>query len=1057
MDIHHSRIPLHFEPNQGQVAGETEWIAKAPGGTVFIKNTAVAFATTKDPGGKKPRVMRFVGAQPTKGEGLDPTGGYSNYFTGRDEKNWHSGIPHFSRVRYKGLYKGIDLLYYATPDRQIEYDLEVATGADLDQVELSFTGFDKIEIDEHGDLSLRLGAHAIRQHRPKVLQGGKEVACGYRLLPNNHVKIEVAPYDEALPLTVDPVLDFSTYIGGPGTEFVNGVAVDSAGFIYIGGSTETPATPSLNPFQQTNLVLSSPFVLKLTPNADRIIYFSTLRSSDPSGAAGLSVDSAGSPIIVGNTYSPDFPLKNAFQTNYVAEYYTAFVTKFSPDGRNLVYSSYFGGSGMGDNMFQGILDSDGNLIFSGNTTSTDIPIKNAFQPKFAGGQGDCFLTKVDPNGALVFSTYFGGSGTDYCYGGLALDSTGAIYLGGESYSDDFPLKNPIQTVLSLVSGFPTAFLAKFSADGSSLQYSTFLGGVGSGSVSSVAFNSKGEVYLGGHVFGGQFATTANAFQPRCEPEICGLLMKLDPTGQQILTSTLLSGSGTGETGVRAIAVGSDDSLYVAGTTGSADFPSVNSLFPFVDGGSFNLNVFAARFSGDIRTLAYSTFLGGDKDDYIGGLTLDSQNRLYIAGWTTSDNFPVKNAFQSAYGGSGDGFLARISDSSVIGVSPLSATPSQVQFRYVQGGPPIATQNVQLAGDNVPFTVSSDAAWITVNPQTGVAPATLSIGATQLVPANYSGTITVTPAAGTPLSIPVSMKILNPAPQLTSATPSFVPLLSADTTVTFTGSGFTPQTQLLLGGTAVWGSPVVYIDPQTLQTTMSYLSFIVPGSYQFSAVNPQSDISGTVTVSVGGATPVITSIVNAASQLTQPLAPSELIQINGTNFGPIDQLSLTIGGLRATPISFSDTQVVALVPPQLTGATADVVIASGALASVPLRLAVSPAAPGLFTADMSGKGPALIEGTPSPGSLIILYGTGGGNLLLPFTVTINGVDAPVGYAGLVPNQPGWFQFDITIPADVPTIAPGQRLPRPSLSPPTVVLSVGGHPSQAGVTLALQVTQ
>jgi uncharacterized protein (TIGR03437 family) len=280
------------------------------------------------------------------------------------------------------------------------------------------------------------------------------------------------------------------------------------------------------------------------------------------------------------------------------------------------------------------------------------------------------------------------------------------------------------------------------------------------------------------------------------------------------------------------------------------------------------------------------------------------------------------------------------------------------------------------------------------------------------------------------------------------------LLSDDTTVTFTGSGFTPQTQLLLNGLTVWGSPVVYIDSQTLQTTMSYLSFIVPGSYQFSAVNPQSDISGTVTVSVGGATPVVSKVVNAASQLTGPLAPGELIQINGTNFGPAGQLSVTVGGIGATLISSSDTQALALTSPQLSGATADVVLSTSGLTSVPSTLPLAPTAPGLFTADMSGKGPALIQGTASPGSTITLFGTGVADLTQPFTASINGAAAQVTSASTVVNQPGWFQLTVTIPTVIP-----RPVPRSHSSPAVVTISVAGRSSQSGVTLALneEVTQ
>src|SRR5882724_9176613 len=136
IDTQQPRIPLHFEPNQGQVGGETEWVAQARGGTLYIKGSAIAFET-REPS-KKPRIMRFVTARPDRGEGLEPTGGYSNYFDGRNEKNWRSGISHYAKVRYKDIYHGIDLVYYATKDNQIEYDLEVQPGADLKQVELAF-------------------------------------------------------------------------------------------------------------------------------------------------------------------------------------------------------------------------------------------------------------------------------------------------------------------------------------------------------------------------------------------------------------------------------------------------------------------------------------------------------------------------------------------------------------------------------------------------------------------------------------------------------------------------------------------------------------------------------------------------------------------------------------------------------------------------------------------------------------------------------------------------------------------------------------------------------
>lgn len=215
MDLHQPRIPLHFEPNQGQVAGETEWIAKAPGATLYIKSTAIAFATAEP--GKHPKIMRFVGANASKGVGEGALESYSNYFTGRDEKNWHSGVPHYSKVRYKGIYNGIDLVYYSTPDRRIEYDLEVAPGANVRQVELSFEGFDGVELNRDGDLLIRHGRSALMHKRPAIMQDGDNITCRYEKR-KEHWGISIKAYDESKALTVDPILDFATYLGGPGVD-----------------------------------------------------------------------------------------------------------------------------------------------------------------------------------------------------------------------------------------------------------------------------------------------------------------------------------------------------------------------------------------------------------------------------------------------------------------------------------------------------------------------------------------------------------------------------------------------------------------------------------------------------------------------------------------------------------------------------------------------------------------------------------------------------------------------------------------------------------------------
>jgi len=470
------------------------------------------------------------------------------------------------------------------------------------------------------------------------------------------------------------------------------------------------------------------FVAKLTPNADKLLFYTTIRSAYYSQANGILLDSIGNPILYGETGSGDFPLKNAFLTTITSAFGTGFITKFSADGKTIIHSSYYGGSGGSDAPYGGVVAADDGFIFNGYTSSHDIPIKNALQPHFGGGTSDCFVAKVDSLGSLVFSTYFGGSGTEYCRP-IALGPGGSIYFGCATFSDDLPLKDPIQSTPTAVAGYYTPFLARLSADGSKLEYGTLLGGGSPGELFSIAFNSKGEIYLAATAYPQvPFPTTANAFESKCEMVSCGTLIKLDPTGRKILISTYLSASANGG---GSLVIGPDDSVYIAGSSNSGDFPSLNSLFPYTPG-RIAYNGLLMKFLGDLRTLVFSTFLG--PQTYLNKAVLDSAGRVYIAGQTASEAYPVKNAFQKTFGGGGwDGVLLRVSDTTVAATSPLTVTPSQIKFKYVQGGAPIKSQTLQVTSADTPvsFTASANAAWVTVLPQAATTPVALSVGAAPL--------------------------------------------------------------------------------------------------------------------------------------------------------------------------------------------------------------------------------------------------------------------------------------------------------------------------------------
>ncbi len=375
---------VHFEPNRGQVKGRAEWMAQAHGAVVYITGAEVVFALGNDNAH-----MKFMGTHPAKGKGIDPTGGYSNYFLGKTEKSWFTGVPHYNSVRYKNVYPGIDIVYHSS-DGNVEYDFVLAPGADPSQIDLAFDR--DVHLDDNGDLVLE----GLRQHRPEVMQDGREIASEYQLSGSRRARIKLGHYGHARPLTIDPTLVFSTYLGGPGGDYFGGLTFDSAGSLFIYGTTSTPASPTLDPFQQPNLSITQPVILKMTPDAKRILFF-TVFTSGYGGVASVSFDSAGNIAICGDTWTSQFPLKNPIQQSFNPQFHTGYIAKLTPDGRSLLFSTYFGGS-VWDAQTEIHIDTDDSMFVIGYSESPDFPVKNAMQPNLMGAQDCTGITKLTSTG-----------------------------------------------------------------------------------------------------------------------------------------------------------------------------------------------------------------------------------------------------------------------------------------------------------------------------------------------------------------------------------------------------------------------------------------------------------------------------------------------------------------------------------------------------------------------------------------------------------------------------------------------------------------------------------
>ena len=519
-----SKLPLSFEANLGQTDAQVKFLSHNSGVNLFLTPTEAVLTLSKLEG--KPLDDSYPHAfkpQPTanrstsvvrmqlKGAnrqpqviGLEPLPGLVNYFLGSDPKQWHTNIPTYAKVQYQQVYPGVDMVYYGS-NQQLEYDFVVAPGADPNVIQLAFNGADKLEVNQQ-NLVLHTNVGSVQLHKPVVYQEieGKrrEIASHYVLKGTNQVGFSMAAYDHKQPLIVDPVLSYSTYLGGSNYDEGNGIAVDRAGNAYITGSTSSTDFPTQNPFQVIDSRFGNAFVTKLNVTGDALVYSTYIGGSSSftsvTSANGITVDRADNVYITGTTSASDFPTLNPFQADNGGSQNAfvtpdAFVTKLSATGDALVYSTYLGGSGR--DFGKGIaVDRANNAYITGTTESTDFPTLNPFQADNGGSQNafvteDAFVTKLNATGdALVFSTYLGGRNADQG-NGIAVDRADRIYITGSAYSANFPTKNPFQA--SKNPDFQNAFVTKLNATGDVLIYSTYLGGKGTSVGQSIAVDRAG--------------------------------------------------------------------------------------------------------------------------------------------------------------------------------------------------------------------------------------------------------------------------------------------------------------------------------------------------------------------------------------------------------------------------------------------------------------------------------------------------------------------------------------------------------------------------------------
>lgn len=913
-------LPLAFEPNQGQSNDAVKYIARGArynvyftsAETVLVLQGSSGVKSAASPANQPADILRMSlkGADPSADlVAADQLPGKTNYFIGPRE-NWHSDIPNYRRILRRQVYPGIDISYHGA-EGQLEEDFVVSPGADPRAIRLAFEGAKKLGTSSNRELRLTLEDGAVTFRRPVAYQetnGSKQlVSANYVIMNNGLVGFRLGDYDRRLPLVIDPILSYSTYLGGSNIDGANGIAVAPDGTAFIAGGTFSinfPTAHSLQPNHGGPDDLSQDgFVTKLSADGSTLLYSTYLGGKADDVANGIAVDTFGDAYVVGTTHSPDFPVTGGSfdptcaddgacgaskcdNLNLVVS--NAFVSKLNPEGSGLIYSSFLGHF---ENVTGRAIAVDANEIaYVTGTTEFNakpqgafcgpFPITgNAFQPTFGGNfaNTNAFVTQISATGStILYSSYLSGSAESVGFG-IAADTSANAYVTGVTYSPDFPTVTPLQPVYG---GAGDAFLIKVNTNGSgptSLVYSTFLGGSGLDQGNGVVVDRGGSVYVAGGTASTSLGT-AGVVQPNCHLDSSNtcegdaFVAKFNPGTSPALTLAYLTylGGSLADTAT-AVAVEPvnppNGFAYVTGSTVSPDFPVSGAVFQSKFGGG-NADSFVAKLDPNGATLLYSSYLGGTNTDIGYGIAADTGGNAYVAGQTCSLDFPLANPEQAASGGNCDAFVSKVSI-----LNGIQVNPAGLVFSAQSLGTTSQPQTVTFTNGDSPVTLSSIA----------VDPASPN-------PGDFA--VTTTCAAS-----------LLPGGQCTltvSFTPQGAGLRKATIPITVTGAGLTQNVVVPLNGQA-----------STLTLSASSLSF---GQQQVGVPNG-SPLS--IVATNNGTTPVTFTSITASGDYSEtdnctkaPLQPTTTCGIQIT-FAPTTAGS-SIGALTLTDNAPGSPQIVLLM-------------------------------------------------------------------------------------------------------------------------------------------------
>ncbi len=1044
-----SRLPLAFEPNVGQTARPVQFLSRGDGYTLFLTAREAVLAAQGARGHSAEALrLSLTGANASpRVSGERPLRGQVNYLVGNNPQNWHTHLPTYGQVRLQSVYPGIDLVYHGSA-RQLEYDFVVAPGARPDAVKLTLSGARSMRLRASGDLEARLPSGRVALwHRPSMYQtwngkrqpvAGRFLLCGPRAFA-----FRVGPYDHKRPLVIDPILGYTTYLGGMGEDQGHAVAVNlfSANQVYVAGQTASPDFPVSGGASQPALHgTSDAFVTAIDTTqtgANSLLFSTYLGGSGDDAGYGIALNSGTGGIdVAGSTTSPDFPVQNAFQ-GAPGGGSDVFVTELTSDGSALLYSTYLGGPGADQTLAGGgclASDNNGHIDITGQASAGFPVTASSAYKTTVSGSTDAFVAQINPQASgaasLLYATFLGGASDDYGVSVSYDPFAQNIYVTGRTYSSDFgTTPTTYQSTFTALNGGYSAFVAQLDltkSGAASRVYSTYLGATGSDTGTGIVFglsnNGTNLIYVAGTT-GGTTFPTLNGFQTASGGSTDAFVSALDPTmngSAGLVYSTYLGGTGS-EAAASIIQPDFFGPVYVCGSTLSANFPvtgdAVQNTFngsgpsPLPDG--FVTAIDPSQTGA--ASFLYSTYLGGTGADTAEGLGVDSSGNVYVAGTTSSTDFPhptVPDGLQTTQADNGaadDAFLTTITFASPLTsltVSPTSICGGETFTATVtlQSPAPFNGANVSVSGSNGQFsgsvyiypgqTTGSDIFYTNAVAVTTPITATASYNNTTatapltLMPTTLT-TLTLSPTSvlggdaargSVTLSCPVALLnsggetvTLTSSNPAVASVPASVSLASGATTATFPITTSAVQTSTPVTITASFTLSGQSAVSQTLTATLTVTPFTV-ATLTLAPTALCGGLTSTATVTLNGLAPVGGKVVTLTS--SNPAVTS----IPATVTVPAGQSSA-----KAT---ITTQPVTTNTPVTISAAVGSTLVQSATLTVQPMEVSTVMLNPTTVQGGDASQGTVTLNcAAPTGGSVVTLSTNNSAIAAVPAAVTV----------------------------------------------------------------------